>query len=238
MNATAPTARVALVTGANKGLGRETARRLLAAGHTVYLGSRDAGRGQRAADELGARLLLLDVTDDRSVTAAATRVRDQAGRLDVLVNNAAVVGALDRATADVGADDVRIVHDTNVLGVVRVTRTFLPLLLDSPAGVIVNVSSGMGSLTRTTDPRHMESAWPSLAYASAKAALNMLTVQYAKAFPTLRINAVDPGLTATDATGGMGKSIDQGVRAAVAMALIDGDGPTGTFTDSDGPVPW
>ncbi|NIZ91668.1 SDR family NAD(P)-dependent oxidoreductase [Kineosporiaceae bacterium B12] len=229
---------MALVTGANKGLGRETVRRLLAAGLDVYLASRDAERGRVAAGELGARALQLDITDDASVTAAAEQVRREVGHLDVLVNNAAVVGALDRTTEQVDAEDLRVVHETNVLGLVRVTHAFLPLLQTSPAGVVVNVSSGMGSLGRTSDPTAMESRWPSLAYASSKAAVNMLTVQYAKAFPTLRINAVDPGLTATDATGGMGKDITEGVQAAVAMALIGADGPTATFTDSDGPVPW
>lgn len=230
--------RVALVTGGNKGLGRETVRRLLAAGLDVYLAARDPQRGRVAAEQLGARALQLDVTSDASVAAAADEVRREVGHLDVLVNNAAIVGALDTTTGQVTAHDVRAVHETNVLGLVRVTHAFLPLLQASTAGVVVNVSSGMGSLGRTSDPASIESRWPSLAYASSKSAVNMLTLQYAKAFPALRINAVDPGLTATDATGGMGKDIAEGVQAAVTMALIDSDGPTGTFRDADGPIPW
>ena len=234
----APAPRVALVTGGNKGLGRETVRRLIGEGLLVYLAARDAERGRRAADELGARPLVLDVTSDQSVASAAATIEAEVGRLDILVNNAGTVGALNADSAEVDAREMQAVLGTNVIGIVRVTHAFLPLLNASTAPVIVNVSSGMGSLSRTTDPTAMEYAFPSVAYASSKAAVNMLTVQYAKAFPRLRVNAVDPGYTATDATGGNGKSVEEGARAAVRMALIAPDGPTGSFTSSEGPVPW
>lgn len=223
-----------LITGGNKGLGRETARQLLAHGHDVWIGARDAERGRRAADELGARLVQLDVTDDASVAAAAAAVGD----LDVLVNNAGVSGGL-AAPADVTADLMRTVFDTNVFGVVRVTRAFLPALQRSTAGTVVNVSSGLGSLSLATDPESIASRYQLVAYSSAKAAVNMVTVQYAKAFPQLRVNCVDPGFTATDFNGHRGvQTVEEGARAIVRAALLGPDGPTGTFFDDSGAVPW
>jgi NAD(P)-dependent dehydrogenase (short-subunit alcohol dehydrogenase family) len=223
-----------LITGANKGLGYETARQLIAAGHTVYLGSRDADRGEKAAAELGASFVRLDVTDDASVAAAAKTV----GRLDVLVNNAGISGPR-LAVGDVTAESLRALYDTNVFGVVRTMHAFLPLLSASAAPVVVNVSSGLGSMTRATDPAAMESAYPSLAYGSTKAALNMLTVQYAKAFPAMRINCVDPGYTATDLNGFNGtQTIPEGAAIIVRMARVGADGPTGGYFDASGVVPW
>jgi NAD(P)-dependent dehydrogenase (short-subunit alcohol dehydrogenase family) len=223
-----------LITGANKGLGYETARQLIAAGHTVYLGSRDAARGQRAADELGGKFVQLDVTDDASVAAAAETV----GSLDVLVNNAAI-GGPRLAVGDVTAESLRALYDTNVFGVVRTMHAFLPLLSASAAPVVVNVSSGLGSMTRATDPAAMESAYPSLAYGSTKAALNMLTVQYARAYPAMRINCVDPGYTATDLNGFNGtQTIPEGAAIIVRMAQVDADGPTLGYFDASGVVPW
>src|SRR5262249_28975604 len=170
-----------LITGANKGLGLETGRRLLADGHDVWLAARDPGRGRAAAEELGAQFVELDVTKDASVAAAAERVAE-AGGLDVLVNNAGIVGPR-RAGSEIGPDDLRLVFETNVFGIVRVTRAFVPLLERSAHPVIVNVSSGMGSLSVTTDPSRFESTVVSLAYPASKSAVNMLTTQYAKAFP-------------------------------------------------------
>jgi NAD(P)-dependent dehydrogenase (short-subunit alcohol dehydrogenase family) len=227
-----------LITGANKGLGREAARRLVQAGHDVYLGARDSERGAAAARELGCRFVVLDVLDDDSVTAAAAAVEAESGTLDVLVNNAGINGGAVPAE-DTTAEDVERVYATNVLGVVRVTHAFLPLLLRSPAPAIVNVSSGLGSLAVTTDPTLPWSAWRGLAYPSSKAALNMLTSQYAKSFPQIRINAVDPGYTATDLNGHGGtQSVEEGAEAIVAMASIGPDGPTGGFFDRHGVVPW
>jgi NAD(P)-dependent dehydrogenase (short-subunit alcohol dehydrogenase family) len=228
-----------LITGANKGLGRETARRLLADGHEVWLAARDPSLGQAAADELGARFVQLDVTDEDSVNAAATRVAAASGgRLDVLINNAGIAGG-HKAVGEVTADDVRRVFETNVFGVVSVTHAFLPLLQRSDSPVIVNVSSGMGSIAVTTNPQRFESTLIGIAYPASKTAVNMLTTQYAKAFPQIRINAVDPGYTATDLNGRNGtQSVEEGTDAIVAMATLDPSGPTGTFVDRNGVVAW
>ncbi|GGS90923.1 SDR family NAD(P)-dependent oxidoreductase [Nonomuraea spiralis] len=231
-----------LITGANKGLGFETARRLVAAGHTVYVGSRDAGRGRRAAERLGARAVPLDVTDDDSVAAAARAVEADGG-LDVLVNNAGVqvemgdghvVGA-----PDVTADMMRRTFETNVFGMVRVLHAFLPLLRRSGAPVVVNVSSGLASLSRMTDPAAIGYAYPGVAYPASKAAVNMVTVQYAKAFPRMRINAVEPGFTRTDLNGNTGhQTVGQGAEIIVRMALTGPDGPTGGYFDAEGALGW
>ena len=223
-----------LITGANKSLGYETARQLIAAGHTVYIGSRDPERGRKAAEELGGEYVRLDVTDDASVAAAAGQI----GSLDVLINNAAIAGGLV-AVGDVTADGLRRLYETNVFGVVRVTHAVLPLLEKSANPVVVNVSSGLGSIARATDPHAMESQFPALAYGSAKAAVNMITVQYAKAYPAMRINCVDPGYTATDLNGHRGtQTVDQGAAIIVRMAQLGLDGPTGTYADVHGTVPW
>jgi NAD(P)-dependent dehydrogenase (short-subunit alcohol dehydrogenase family) len=226
-----------LITGANKGLGYEAARRLLSAGHDVWVAARDRERGRAAAGALGARFVQLDVTDDASVAAAADHVAAQTG-LDVLVNNAGIVGA--RVPAEqISAAQLREVYETNVFGVVRVIGAFAPLLARSENPVVVNVSSGMGSLAVTSDPDRLESKLVSLAYPSSKTALNMLTSQYAKVYPQMRINAVDPGYTATDLNGHSGvQSVQEGTDAIVRMASIGATGPTGTFVDRHGNVPW
>ncbi|GAA0960431.1 MULTISPECIES: SDR family oxidoreductase [Streptomyces violaceusniger group] len=233
-----------LITGANKGLGFETARRLIAAGHTVYLGSRDADRGRRAAEQLGAgaRLVVLDVTDDASVAAAAKTVEADGG-LDVLINNAGieartpdggVIGA-----AEVTADMMKEVFETNVFGVVRVTHAFLPLLRRSAAPVVVNVSSGLASLERVSTPDTPMHAYPGVAYPASKTTVNMVTVQYAKAFPEMRINAVEPGYTATDLNGHTGhQTVEEGAEIIVRMATVGPDGPTGGYFDIEGTLPW
>jgi NAD(P)-dependent dehydrogenase (short-subunit alcohol dehydrogenase family) len=237
-----------LITGANKGLGFETARQLIALGHTVYVGARDEDKARQAAEQLGpnAHPLLIDITDEASVQAAADRVSEaesgggEGGGLDVLINNAAIAGGGTPPIDTTGADLARIL-DTNVVGAVRVMHAFLPLLLRSKRGLVVNVSSSLGSLNRATDPDQMESQWIALSYSASKAALNMLTVQYAKAFPQLRVNAVDPGYTATDLNGHRGtQSVEEGVMAIVrAATLPDGDDvPTGTFSNVGGPIPW
>ena len=226
-----------LITGANKGLGFETARQLIAAGHTVYLGARDAQRGRAAAETLGGHFLEIDVTSDASVAAAAQRLRDDAGRLDVLVNNAGISGGFIQPV-DVTADAMREVYEVNVFGMVRMIHAFLPLLRES-AGSIVNVSSGMGSITTTSDPARIESTLHSVVYSSSKSAVNMLTTQYAKAFPELRINAVDPGYTDTDFNGHRGtQTVGEGAEVIVSTALAGPGGPTGSYTDSAGTLPW
>ena len=225
-----------LITGANKGLGFETARQLIAAGHTVIIGSRDADRGRRAADELGTQMVLIDVTDDASVAAAANRVAADGG-LDVLINNAGIAVRDDAAEAT--ADTMRTVFDTNVFGLVRVTHAFVPLLQRSVSPVIVNVSSGLASLSRVSTPDTPAYAYPGVAYPASKAAVNMVTVQFAKAFPDFRINAVEPGYTATDINGHAGtQTVEQGAAIIVRMALIGEDGPTGSYMDAAGALPW
>jgi NAD(P)-dependent dehydrogenase (short-subunit alcohol dehydrogenase family) len=229
---------ITLITGANKGLGFETARRLIAEGHSVYLGSRDAKRGRAAAEALGGRFIELDVTSDESVDAAARDIRRRDGRLDVLVNNAGIGGGRAKP-ADGTAGDVEHVFATNVLGLVRVTHAMLPLLLRSEDPVIVNVASGLGSIGVVTDKSRLESRFPSIAYSSSKSAVTMLTVQYAKAFPEMRINVVDPGYTATDLNGNSGtQNVTEGTDAIVKLATIGSDGPTGSFQDRNGTVPW
>ncbi|MGW6933218.1 SDR family NAD(P)-dependent oxidoreductase [Lentzea sp. NPDC054927] len=224
-----------LITGANKGLGLETARRLVLAGHTVWLGSRDLSLGEAAAASIGARPVQLDVTSDSSVAAAAEAV----GSLDVLVNNAGiapewtdqgVVGA-----GEVTADLMRETFEVNLFGMVRVLHAFLPLLERSAAPVVVNVSSRLASLATAA----AGSGYPGVAYPVSKAAVNMVTLQYAKAFPGMRINAVEPGFTATDLNRGSGRqTVEQGAEIIVRMAQIGPDGPTGGYFDADGPLPW
>ncbi|MDI5962161.1 SDR family NAD(P)-dependent oxidoreductase [Streptomyces sp. SL13] len=229
---------ITLITGANKGLGRETARRLVAAGHTVYVGARSEDNARRTAEELGARPLLIDITDDASVRAAADRLAAEHDTLDVLVNNAGIAGPRTGVGESTGAD-VAAVLDTNVVGIVRVTHAFLPLLRSGGHGVVVNVGSGLGSFARVHDPERIESKVPSLAYTASKAAVSMLTVQYARAFPELRVNVVDPGYTATDLNGFSGtQTVEQGAEPIVRAALLTPDGPTGAFFDPEGISPW
>lgn len=231
-----------LITGANKGLGYETARQLIEAGHTVYLGCRDAQRGQDAAQQVGARLVQLDVTDDDSVSAAAQLVEEMGG-LDVLVNNAGVEGRGDGnaiiAADEVTAEMMREVFDTNVFGLVRTTHAFLLLLQRSSAPVIVNVSSSLGSLSLAESPESPTFFYPGVAYPASKSAVNMITVQFAKQFPTMRVNAVEPGYTDTDLNGHTGtQTVEEGARIIVEMAQTPSDGPTGGYFSAHGPVPW
>lgn len=225
-----------LITGATRGLGLETARRLRRLGHTVYLGARDARRGVDEASRIGAVPILMDVTDDSSVVAAAERVRHEVGALDVLVNNAGIAGE-QRPPAEATLTDLRRVLETNVIGAAGVLLAFTPLLEASSAPVVVNVSSAVGSLALNAGP---DAPWSMVAYPISKAALNMLTVQYARAFPRWRVNSVTPGLTATDFTPGpnTGGSVQDNVEVIVRMATLGPDGPTGTFLGNDGVVPW
>jgi NAD(P)-dependent dehydrogenase (short-subunit alcohol dehydrogenase family) len=229
---------ITLITGANKGLGRETARRLLEVGHTVLIGARYAERGQRAADELGGVFLKIDPTSDASVAAAVDQVRSEYGRLDVLINNAGTaeprVGA-----ADLTADEAMKGFGINVFGPIRVMHAFLPLLRASGNPRIVNVSSGVGSFTRLLTPGTVENAVTLPVYPATKAALTMLTVQYARALDGILVNAADPGFTATDFNNNRGtQTVTEGTDAIVRLATLPKDGPTGTFQDRNGTVPW
>lgn len=234
---------IILITGANKGLGYETARRLGELGATVLLGARDPDRGAAAARRLAdggadVRAVPVDVTSDEAVEKAAAQVAAEFGRLDVLVNNAGITGGRT-AVPDTGPDQFRLCYETNVFGPVRMTRAFLPLLRHSALPRIVMVSSGMGSMTVTTDPERLESGIVSLVYPSSKAALNMITTQYAKALPGFKVNAVDPGYTATDLNANSGhQTVEEGADIIVRMATVGPDGPTGAFTSSQGVVPW
>lgn len=226
-----------LITGGNRGLGYEVARRLISAGQNVWIGARDAASGQEAADRLGAGFVQLDVTDDASVTAAVASMQAQVGHVDILINNAGILGEV-AAPADMTADQLRAVYETNVFGLVRVTRAFLPLLRQGTEPSVINVTSGMGSFALTQDPERVESQYILAAYGSSKSAVTMLTTQYAKTIPEIRFNAVDPGQTATEFTGNVGQSIADGAEAAVHLATLGPATPTGTARDRDGVLPW
>jgi len=223
-----------LITGASRGIGAHTAHHLAAGGATVYAGAR---RPEHVQTEDGADLrpITLDVTDDASVAAAVQRVQEEAGALDVLVNNAGVPGSW-AGPADIGPADFHDVFEVNVFAPARLTRAFLPLLLRGQHPRLVMVSSGMGSLTlQSSDATYADIAH--LPYPASKAALNMLVVQYAKALPEVLVTAVDPGLTATDFTSGSGHSVAEGAEAVITAAL-DATGPSGRFMDRHGPTPW
>ena len=229
---------IILITGANKGLGFETARLLIGQGHTVYLGARDPGRGQQAAQELGAVSLQLDVTDESSVTSALQRIDEREGRLDVLVNNA---GVWDRllGTDDITGAGALEQFDTNAVGIVRVTQAALPLLARSDNAVVVNVSSGLGSFALVTDPATHQFGVGSVVYSATKVAVNMLTVRYAQSVPHVKFNAVDPGRLATDLHGDFtADSPVRGAEVVARLALIDKDGPSGTFQSITGQLAW
>jgi NAD(P)-dependent dehydrogenase (short-subunit alcohol dehydrogenase family) len=229
---------ITFITGANKGLGFETARRLTELGQTVIVGARDADRGQAAAERLGARFVQIDVTDDGSVGRAVADVEAHEGRIDTLVNNAGIIGARV-AASELTGDDARLVFETNVISLVRVTNAFLPLLKRSDAPAVINVSSGMGSFALTHDPARVESTIASPLYTASKSAVTMLTTQYAKAVPGIRFNAADPGYTATDLNSRSGhQTVAEGTDAIVALATEDRSAGTGRFVDRFGPVAW
>ena len=247
---------VALVTGANQGIGLQIAKDLAAKNFIVLVGSRDLARGEEAAKTIegDARALQLDVTDQASIAAAAKRIRDELGRLDVLINNAAISNTRQRPgesveeyakstrPSNVSLDEVRAVWETNVFGVLAVTQAMLPLLREAPAARIVNVSSGAGSLTRNADPAH---PWRSIfgpVYPASKTALNAMTLAMAIELEStgIKVNAVSPGFTKTALNGYEGtETVEEGAAEAVRAALLGPDGPTGTFSHAKlGRLPW
>jgi NAD(P)-dependent dehydrogenase (short-subunit alcohol dehydrogenase family) len=237
---------IALVTGANKGIGYEIAAGLAARGWSVGVGARDDERREAAVAKLqadGADVfgVPLDVTDDASVAAAARLIDERAGRLDVLVNNAGVtggMGGLTPSTADLAA--VRTAVETNVIGVIRVTNAMLPLLRRSASPRIVNMSSSVGSLTRQSTPG-AETGPISAAYSPSKTFLDAVTLQYARELrdTNILINLGCPGYCATDLNGFRGvRTPEQGAAIAIHLATLPDDGPTGGFFEDAGPVPW
>jgi NAD(P)-dependent dehydrogenase (short-subunit alcohol dehydrogenase family) len=238
--------RIALVTGANKGIGYEIAAGLGALGWSVGVGARDEGRRETAVAKLRAAgvdafAVPLDVTDDASAAGAARLLDERAGRLDVLINNAAVTGGLPQEPTRVDPAVIRAVVETNVLGVLRVTNAMLPLLRRSASPRIVNMSSSVGSLTRQTTGGEDATGPISAAYAPSKTFLNAITIQYAKELRDtgILINAGCPGYTATDLNGFRGvRTPEQGAAIGIRLATLPDDGPTGGFFEDAGQVPW
>ena len=234
---------IALVTGANKGIGYEIAAALGALGMTVGIGARDPRRGAEATEKLRAEgvdafFVPLDVTDDESVTSAAALLEERFERLDVLVNNAGISGAWPAVPSAVTSASLQEVLDTNVIGVVRVTNALLPLLGRSAAPRIVNQSSHLSSMTLQSSPE-VDFGDINGSYTPSKAFLNALTVQYALELPNIKINAACPGYVATDLNGFRGTSpVADGAKIAVKLATLPDDGPTGGLFDDAGAVPW
>ncbi|TMR96200.1 SDR family oxidoreductase [Nonomuraea basaltis] len=234
--------KIALITGANKGIGYEIARLLAEQGVTAIVGARDEERGRAAGERLGQPYVRIDVTDEDSVAAAAKWIEQEYGTLDILVNNAGIAGDLAQATpSGTPARALREVYETNVFGVVTVTNAMLPLLRTSPAGRIVNMSSELGSLTMASDPGSPFGDANFIAYNSSKSALNMITVSYAKELrdTVIKVNAANPGYCATDLNGHSGfRTAEQGAAIAARLATLDEDGPTGAYLQDDGVLPW
>ncbi len=236
---------IALITGANKGIGLEIARQLGAQGITVLIGARDQKRGSEAAEKLqaeniDAHAVQLDVTNQQSIDAAAKHIESEFGRLDILVNNAGI--AIDNAPpSQLDMEILRRTYDTNFFGVFAVTKAMFPLLHKSQAGRIVNISSGLGSLTQNSDPNYEYAQIKYLAYNSSKTALNAMTVQFAHELKDtpIKVNSADPGYVATDINNNNGtRTVQQGASTPVRLATLPADGPTGSFFDDNGVVPW
>lgn len=236
---------IALITGANKGIGLEIARQLGTQGITVLIGARDEKRGTEAAEKLqaeniDAHAVQLDVTNQQSIDAAAKYIESEFGKLDILVNNAGI--AIDNAPpSQLDMEILRRTYDTNFFGVFAVTKAMLPLLHKSQAGRIVNISSGLGSLTQNSDPNYEYAQIKYLAYNSSKTALNAMTVQFAHELKDtpIKVNSADPGYVATDINNNNGpRTVQQGASTPVRLATLPADGPTGSYFDDNGVVPW
>ncbi|MBN8829990.1 MAG: SDR family NAD(P)-dependent oxidoreductase [Sphingomonadales bacterium] len=237
--------RVALVTGAARGIGFEIARSLGGKGATVLIGARGAAAGEDAAarlrgEGLDAHFLPIDVTDRASVDAAAGIIASRWGRLDILVNNAAVSLERDVPPSAADLDLMRRTYEANVFGLVAVTQAMLPLLRKAPAGRIVNMSTGLASLKLSSGREAPFSFSRLLAYNTSKTAVNGITVQFANELldTPIKVNAANPGLCATDLSNGKGRPPSEGAAVAVKLALLGEDGPTGGLYGDDGQVPW
>lgn len=238
--------RIALVTGANKGIGFEIARQLGKTGSRVLLGARNPELGDAAAAKLrgdgcDVRHVRVDLTDVATLSAAAADISAQEGRLDILINNAGITSSGDASPVTASLEAVRLTFDTNFFGTLAVTQAMLPLLKRSASGRIVNVSSGLGSLTEIGDPNSEFSAFKFIGYGASKAAANMLTVQLAADLKDsgIKVNSADPGYTATDLNGHRGgQTIAEGAAATIRLALLPDDGPTGGFFGASHPQPW
>ena len=235
--------KVALVTGGNRGIGFEVARQLGQLDHRVVIGSRDEDRGQIAAEKLRsegaeASYVVLDVSNPDSVATAIQLIDQQYGRLDVLVNNAAVAQP-DGLPSEVTLDILRRTYETNVFGLVAVTQAALPLLRRADAGRIVNLSSGAGSLA-VVSRADWRPEWNGLAYNTSKSAVNAVTVALASELreTPITVNAVNPGYTRTDMSPGADRPVADGAAVVVRYATLPGDGPSGGFFDENGPIPW
>lgn len=240
------TKKTALVTGANKGIGLEAARQLAQQGFTVWLGSRDQARGEAAVKELSddgdVRFISLDVTDGDSVAAAAERVGEETGALDVLVNNAgAAVADGEGRPSTVQLETIRRTFDVNLYGALRVTQAFLPLVQQAPAGRVVNVSSTLGSITTLVSPGSPLAQFPFFAYPASKTVLNALTAWLAVELEDtpIKVNSVCPGSNSTDMNPNPNAQHPaEGAKVVVRAATLNADGPTGSFFDANGPVDW
>jgi NAD(P)-dependent dehydrogenase (short-subunit alcohol dehydrogenase family) len=238
--------RVALVTGANKGIGFEIARQIGGTGVAVLLGARNKAAGEDAAarltaERINARFISIDVTDAASIAAAAGTIENDYGRLDILVNNAGASASADGPIPRARLEGVERVLRTNFLGALAVTQAMLPLLRRASSARIVNVSSGLGSLSQNGDPDYKYAAVKLIGYSASKVALNMLTVQLAYLLrdTAIKVNSADPGFTATDLNRHRGtQTIPEGASEAVRLALLPDDGPTGTFSNREGIIPW
>jgi len=236
----------ALITGANKGIGFEVARQLAASGYTVLLGARNKALGEEATATLkreggDVRYISIDLDEPSTIGAAAQDIDAEFGHLDVLVNNAGIAVPGDGLPSIASLDAIERTLRVNFLGTVAVTQAMLPLLRKASSANIINVSSGLGSLTKSGDPAWTHVAAKFLGYAASKAALNMLTVQLAWELrdTAIKVNSVDPGYTATDLNQHRGtQSIPEGAAEIIRLALLADNGPTGTFSNAQGIVPW
>ena len=237
-----------MITGANKGIGKESARQLATQGFQVFIGARDEARGQAAVDELHAaglkdvHLLVLDVTSDASVKKAVETLSSKIDALDVLVNNAGAIAAgFGVASLDETVEQFKGTYEVNVFGLVRVTNAFIPLLKKSLSGHVINVSSALGSLALLSDPTSIYYGFNGIGYNSSKSAVNQITVSYSKALKEfkIRVNATHPGYVDTDLSNHKGTlTVQEGAKSTVDLALQGADGPTGTFGDQHGKLPW